>query len=125
MLPAGEVDIAQQPAEQPRGVDIGTAIADPLEGEARNRERCAGLFGLMHGTVEIAPEGLSGEQTGVGVDDTLGLERFQHALELTFECLQTYEGKDTFDQTNRIAFDPHQIGQPFVIHGGIVEQADR
>ena len=60
-----------------------------------------------------------------GSIDALGLERFQHALELTLERLQAHEWKDSLDQAHGIAIDPDQIGQPLVIHGGIVQHADR
>ena len=79
----------------------------------------------MHGALEVAPEGRRLEQAGIGIDDALGLERFQDALELTFERLQAHEWKDSLDQAHRIGVDPHQIGQPFVIDRGIVQHADR
>ena len=44
LLTASEIDLAQEAAEQPRGVDLGAVIGDALESEARNRQRFAGLL---------------------------------------------------------------------------------
>src|SRR3954451_23540037 len=110
LLTASEIDGAQEPAEQPGGVELGAVIGNALESEACDRQRFAGLFGRLNGAIEIAPERRRVKQAGIGIDDALGLERFQHALELTLKCLQAYEWKKSLDQSHGIGIDPEQIG---------------
>ena len=85
---------AQEAAEQPRGVELGAVIGDALESEARDRQRFASMLGRLHGAIEITPERRRVKQAGIGIDDALGLERFQHALELTLERLQAHEWEE-------------------------------
>src|SRR5262245_45633922 len=94
VLPAGEIDAAHEPAEKPRGIGVGAAIGYAFESETRNRERAAGLLALLHRAADVVPEGLRGEQTRVGIDDALALQRFQNTGELALECLQAHEWKD-------------------------------
>ena len=77
LLPAGEIDVAHQPAEQARGIDMGAAVGDAFEREARDRERAAAVLGLLNGAVEVAPERRASKQAGVGIEHAFGLERFQ------------------------------------------------
>ena len=85
----------------------------------------AAILRLLNGAVEVAPERRAGEQPGVGIDHAFGLERFQRALEARLERLQPHERQHAVDQAHRIAFDAHQVGQPFVVDTRIVEHADR
>ncbi len=52
---AGEIDLAHQPADQPRRVEAGAAVG-AVEGEARDRKADAAFLGVVDGAVEIAPE---------------------------------------------------------------------
>src|SRR3977135_4503662 len=106
LLAASEIDVAQEAAEQPGGVQLSAVIGGPLESEARNRQRFAGLLHRLHGAIEIAPERRRVEQAGIRIDDTLGLERFQDALELTLERLQAHEWKDSLDQADGGGIEP-------------------
>ncbi len=83
------------------------------------------VLGLSDGAVEIAPERVGAEETGLGIDHAVGLERFQHARELALECLQAHERQHLLDQTHRLAGNAHQIGQTLVVGRAVVEQADR
>ena len=74
LLAAGEIDVANQPAEQPRRIDMGAPIADALEREAGQRERASGLLGLLHGAVEVAPECSRVVKSGSRIDDAFGVE---------------------------------------------------
>src|SRR5262249_32617446 len=125
LLAASKIDLAHESAEKSRGVDVGAAIGDAVEGEACNRKRAASLLALLHGAPEVAPEGLCSEQTRVWIDDALALERSQNAGELALERLQAHEWKDTLDEMHGIGFDPHQVGQPFVVRRAVVQHADR
>src|SRR6516162_10646478 len=93
LLLAGEIDAAHEAAEKSRGIDVGAAIGDAFESETCNGKRAACLLARLHGAAEIAPESLRAEQARVGVDDSLALQRFQNACELTLEHLQTHEWK--------------------------------
>src|SRR3982074_2869097 len=91
LFTASKIDAAQESTEQPRGVELGTVIGGTLEGEVRNRQRLAGLFHRLPAAIEIAPERCRVEQASIGIDDTVGLERFQDALKLTLEHLKAHE----------------------------------
>src|SRR5262249_49638564 len=65
LLAAGKVDAADEPAEQPRGIDAGTAV-DAVEGEARDRESAASILRLTHRAFQIAPERCARQKTGSG-----------------------------------------------------------
>src|SRR5436309_9040194 len=60
-----EIDVAREPAEQPRRVDAGAPI-DFLKRKSRDRERAATVAGLAHRPVEVAPECAAAEQTEIG-----------------------------------------------------------
>src|SRR3954452_17293192 len=82
LLTASEINGAQEAAEQPGGVELDAVVGNALECEACNRQRLASMFGRLNGAIEITPERRHVKQTGIRIDDALGLERFQHALEL-------------------------------------------
>src|SRR3954467_4736714 len=44
---------------------------------------------------------------------------------MAFEGLQPYQRQQLLDQKRRIAFDPYQVRQPFVVDAGVAEHADR
>ena len=44
---------------------------------------------------------------------------------MAFEGLQPHQRQQLLDQKRRIALDPHQVGQPFVVDAGVAEHADR
>src|SRR4051794_24494954 len=102
LLTASEINGAQEPAEQPGGVELDAVIGNALESETCDRQRLASMFGRLNGAIEITPERRHVEQASIRIDDALGLERFQHTLELTLECLQAHEWKESLDQTHGI-----------------------
>src|SRR6266581_1042538 len=66
LLAAGEVDVADEPAEQAGSIDAGAA-ADAVEGEARDRQCAAAILRLMHRALEVAPERGAREKAGFRV----------------------------------------------------------
>src|SRR6266540_5738063 len=56
-----EIDVAHEPAEKSRGIDIGAMVGNTVEGKARNSKRRASLLAFLHGALELAPECLRGE----------------------------------------------------------------
>jgi hypothetical protein len=115
------IDVAHRQLN--RRVDVN-AVRDAFEREARDRQRAAAILRLPHGALEVAPEGRAFEQAGIGIDDTLGLERLQRSPEACLERLQAHERKQPVDQADGSALDADEIGQPLVVDAGI-GQADQ
>src|SRR5262249_3779562 len=114
-----------QTSEESGGIDISAAIANAVQGKACDGEGDARLLGFLHCALELAPEGLWREQTGIRIDGPLALERFQGARQLSFEGMQARERKDALDKPHGIAFDVYQIGEAFVVRCSVVQHANR
>ncbi len=44
---------------------------------------------------------------------------------MALERLQAHEGQEPLDQQLSVAFDPHEVGKPVVVHDRAAEHADR
>src|SRR5439155_1753475 len=99
----GKVDIAHEAAEQPRRVNAGTAADFLLEGEAGDRQAAAAVTGVLHGTVEVAPERGTRAQAGFRIRAALAVERFEHPLEMALKRLQANHRQYPFDQKLGVA----------------------
>jgi hypothetical protein len=111
VLAHGEIDIADEPRQQPGAVEAGARVKRAVEGKARHRQRLAALAGLADRLVEVAPERLAREQAGIGIEHSVGLERSEHALEPRLEGVQAYQRHHAQHQAGRIAVDMVDIGR--------------
>ena len=114
VVAGGEIDVADQPRQQPGAVEAGALLVGALEGKARQRQRQAAVGRLRHGGVEIAPEGVVGQKAGLRIDGAAGVERGQHALEPRLDGVQAHGRDQPRHQRRRIATDAIEIDQDVV-----------
>ena len=56
VLPAGEIDVAHEPADQTRGIDAGAPVERFVEREAGERQTDAARAGVLDGEAERCAE---------------------------------------------------------------------
>ena len=91
-----EIHLPHQPADDARAVELGAGVGG-IESEACDRQAAAAFLGLIDGAREIALEGCRRQQAGAGVDQALGVDRFQRAAQMRLEGVladQRQRGRD-------------------------------
>ena len=91
-----EIHLPHQPADDAPAVELGARVGG-IERKTCNRKAAAALLGLIDRAGEVALEGFWRQQTGAGVDQAVGVDRFQRAAQMRLERVladQRQRGRD-------------------------------